>query len=146
MYDVEKLVGIACDCLDNENNYRKYNISLRKKLGLLPTSNLWIPSLNGNDAYRLGELAERSSQGFGTLSCVCEMLDVDQHLLNAAVKSMQRKERHNGRWDNPNYTCWMSQTAKKHLARFLRVPAVRKQDEVHPWFSSTGRKKTWCED
>ena len=50
---------------------------------------------------------------------ICAMLDINQELLVAAVKSMQRKERHNGRWDNPNYTCWMNEDDKKRLARFL---------------------------
>lgn len=56
---------------------------------------------------------------------------------------MQRKERHNGRWDNPNYTCWMNEDDKKRLARFLSNE--RGESGVYPWFSSTGRKKPWCE-
>lgn len=63
--------------------------------------------------------------------------------LCSAVKSMQRKERHNGRWDNPNYTCWMNEDDKKRLARFLSNE--RGESGVYPWFSSTGRKKPWCE-
>lgn len=71
------------------------------------------------------------------------MLNINQELLVAAVKSMQRKERHNGRWDNPNYTCWMNEDDKKRLARFLSNE--RGESGVYPWFSSTGRKKPWCE-
>ena len=74
---------------------------------------------------------------------ICAMLDINQELLVAAVKSMQRKERHNGRWDNPNYTCWMNEDDKKRLARFLSNE--RGESGVYPWFSSTGRKKPWCE-
>ena len=77
------------------------------------------------------------------LSDICAMLDINQELLVAAVKSMQRKERHNGRWDNPNYTCWMNEDDKKRLARFLSNE--RGESGVYPWFSSTGRKKPWCE-
>lgn len=60
-----------------------------------------------------------------------------------AVFTVQRKERHNGRWDNPNYTCWMNEDDKKRLARFLSNE--RGESGVYPWFSSTGRKKPWCE-
>ena len=55
MYDVEKLVSIVCDYLDAEADYMKYSLDARKDLGLAPDSALWIPSLNGSKAYRLGE-------------------------------------------------------------------------------------------
>lgn len=60
MYDVEKLVSIVCDYLDAEADYMKYSLDARKELGLAPDSTLWIPSLNGSKAYRLGELSEKS--------------------------------------------------------------------------------------
>ena len=60
MYDVEKLVSIVCDYLDAEADYMKYSLDARKELGLAPDSTLWIPSLNGSKAYRLGELFEKS--------------------------------------------------------------------------------------
>lgn len=99
--------------------------------------------LNGSKAYRLGELFEKSGATGSILADICAMLDINQELLVAAVKSMQRKERHNGRWDNPNYTCWMNEDDKKRLARFLSNE--RGESGVYPWFSSTGRKKPWCE-
>lgn len=119
MYDVEKLVSIVCDYLDAEADYMKYSLDTRKELGLAPNSTLWIPFLNGSKAYRLGELFEKSGATGSILADICAMLDINQELLVAAVKSMQRKERHNGRWDNPNYTCWMNEDDKKRLARFL---------------------------
>lgn len=60
MYDVEKLVSIVCDYLDAEADYMKYSLDARKELGLASDSTLWIPSLNGSKAYRLGELSEKS--------------------------------------------------------------------------------------
>ena len=121
MYDVEKLVSIVCDYLDAEADYMKYSLDARKELGLAPDSTLWIPSLNGSKAYRLGELSEKSGATGSILADICAMLDINQELLVAAVKSMQRKERHNGRWDNPNYTCWMNEDDKKRLARRLSL-------------------------
>lgn len=140
---VEKLVSVVCDYLDAEADYKKYSLDVRKELGLAPDSPLWIPSLNGSKAYRLGELSEKSGATGSILADICAMLDINQELLVAAVKSMQRKERHNGRWDNPNYTCWMNEDDKKRLARFLSNE--RGESGVYPWFSSTGRKKPWCE-
>ena len=134
MYDVEKLVSIVCDYLDAEADYMKYSLDARKELGLAPDSTLWIPSLNGS---------KKSGATGSILADICAMLNINQELLVAAVKSMQRKERHNGRWDNPNYTCWMNEDDKKRLARFLSNE--RGESGVYPWFSSTGRKKPWCE-
>lgn len=139
MYDVEKLVSVVCDYLDAEADYKKYSLDVRKELGLAPDSTLWIPSLNGSKAYRLGELSEKSGATGSILADICAMLDINQELLVAAVKSMQRKERHNGRWDNPNYTCWMNEDDKKRLARFLSNE--KGEFGVHPWFSSTGMKQ-----
>ena len=94
MYDVEKLVSIVCDYLNAEADYMKYSLDARKELGLAPNSTLWIPSLNGSKAYRLGELSEKSGATGSILADICAMLDINQELLVAAVKSMQRKERH----------------------------------------------------
>lgn len=141
MYDVEKLVSLVCDLLEAEKDDRQYNLKVRKNKGYLPDTELWIPSLDGSEAYRLGELAERSWQIGQNLAVVCDMLDVDEYRLIAAVKSMQRKERHNGRWDNPNLTCWMGHEDKDRLCRFLSKE--RGEFDCHPWYSSTGRKKAW---
>ena len=91
MYDIEKLVGIVCDLLEAEADCRKYNLEIRKKKGYMPNTELWIPSLGGSEAYRLGELSERYDRSAWMLTDICEMLDIDQYLLVAAVKSMQRR-------------------------------------------------------
>jgi len=143
MYDVEKLVSIVCELFDAEADDKKYNLKVRKDKGYAPDACLWVSTLGGSEAYRLGELSGRSEQIGWNLATVCAMLDVDEERLIAAVKSMQRKERHNGRWDNPNLTCWMGQDDKKRLCRFLSNE--RGESDYHPWYSSTGRKKAWCE-
>jgi len=119
MYDVEKLVSIVCELLDAGTEVKKYNVGLRKMKGLSPDVCLWIPSLDGSEAYRLGELSERYTRSSFILSDICDMLDIDSERLVAVVKSMQRWERHNGRWDHDNLTCWMNASDKKRLARFL---------------------------
>lgn len=138
MYDVEKLVSLVCEYFEAEKDNKKYNLEVRESKGYLPDTCLWIPSLGGSEAYRLGELAERSRQLSWSLATVCDMLDIDQALLIATVKSMLRKERHNGRWDNPNLTCWIGHEDKERLRRFLST------DWMSSWYSSTGRKKAWC--
>ena len=140
MFDIEKLVGIVCEVLEAETEARKYNLEIRKEKGCAPDATLWVPSLGGSEAYRLGELSERCSRGWGMLADICEMLDIDQSLLIAAVKSMQRKERHNGRWDNPNYTCWMGWKDKEKLGKFLQ-----NGDEWKCHYKSTGRRMAWCD-
>ena len=143
MYDVEKLVSIVAEYLEAVEENKKFNLELRKQKGWMPDTCIWIPSLDGSNACRLGELYGREQQRSFVLADICAMLDIDQDRLIAAVKSMQRKERHNGRWDNPDLTCWMGQDDKKRLCRFLSNE--RGESDYHPWYSSTGRKKAWCE-
>ena len=142
MYDIEKLVGIVCDLLEAEEEVRRYNLEIRKAKGYMPDTMLWIPSLGGSEAYRLGELSGRSARSSRILADICAMLDIDQTLLIAAVKSMQRKERHNGRWDNKNYTCWMNRGDKERLAKFLQIGDVWMKQH----YKSTCRKMPWCEE
>lgn len=142
MYDVEKLASLVCEYFEAEEANKKYNLEVRESKGYLPDTCLWIPSLGGSEAYRLGELAERSRQLSWNLATVCDMLDINQTLLIAAVKSMLRKERHNGRWDNPNYTCWMNYEDKARLANFLAND--KGEHGYHTWYTSTGRTKAWC--
>jgi len=120
MYDIEKLVTLVCEWLEAETDDKQYNLEFRRKKGYAPDANLWIPSLDGSTAYRMGELSERAARSSRILADICMMLDIDQDRLIAAVKSMQRKERHNGRWDNPCLTQNMGDKDKEHLARFLR--------------------------
>lgn len=100
---------------------------------------------NKTEARARGRLYIRQWQlPNGKIEYIRELAEGEEAVkLVAAVKSMQRKERHNGRWDNPNYTCWMNEDDKKRLARFLSNE--RGESGVYPWFSSTGRKKPWCE-
>ena len=94
MYDIEKLVSIVVEYLEAVEEKKKYNMALRKQKGL--DTCIWIPSLDGSSAYRLGELYGREQQRSFVLADICAMLDINQDRLVAAVKSMQRKEKHNG--------------------------------------------------
>lgn len=140
MYDVEKLISIVSDFLEAETEDKKFNLEIRKKMGLQPDSSLWGPSLNGSDSYRLGELSERSSRSGWILSDICIMLDIDQDRLISTVKSMQRWERR--RWHLNEDVCLigsMQQKDKEHLMQYLK-----KSDEWTGHFKSTGRKLPWC--
>lgn len=140
MYDVEKLVSIVVEYLEAVEENKKYNMALRKQKGCMPDTCIWIPSLDGSSAYRLGELYGREQQRSFVLADICAMLDINQDRLVAAVKSMQRKEKHNGRWDNPNLTCWMGWEDKERLRRFIQNGDLY----ASTCFQSTGRKKPWC--
>lgn len=140
MYDVEKLVSIVVEYLEAIEENKKYNMEVRKKKGYTPETCLWIPSLDGSTAYRLGELYAREQRLSFVLADICAMLDINQERLIAAVKSMQRKERHNGRWDNPNLTCWMERVDKEHLLHYIQ----NGDEYLSTHFKSTGRKMCWC--
>lgn len=143
MYDVEKLVSIVCEFFMAKEYDNEYNLKVRKDKGYAPDACLWVPTLRSSEAYRLGELSGRSEQIGWDLAAVCAMLDIDEDRLIAAVKSMLRKERRNGHWDNPNLTCCMGREDKERLCRF--ISNKRGEFDYHPWYSSTGRKKAWCE-
>jgi len=121
MFDIEKLVSIVADVLEAEMEYQKYIRKLKEKKRISPDSCVWIPSLNGSESYDLGVLFERSERSGWILSDICAMLGIDQKLLIAVVKSMQRKERHNGRWDNPCLTYSMRRNDKERLYKFLKA-------------------------
>jgi len=122
MTDVEKLVSMVCEVLESEEADKAFTLQVLKEKGLSAAESIWIPSLDGSTAYRLGELSERRNEGWRRLSDVCDMLDVDLSCLVAAVKSMQRWERHNGRWDREVVlTCWMNDSDKKRLLRFVKA-------------------------
>lgn len=137
MFDVEKLVSIVCEVLESEEAVKKNNRKIRQDRGLPVSSTIWISSLDGSTAYRLGELSGRNSQSYGTLASICDMLDIDYSSLLAAVKSMQRWERHGGRYDRKCLTCWMSNENKERLARFIQNGICT------DYYQSTGRKKAW---
>lgn len=144
MYDVDKLVSIVFDFFEAEEANKQYGLEVRKSKGYRRDAALWIPLLNGSEAFRLGELAERSRQTGWNLSTVCEMLDVDQERLISAVKSMQRWERSRWRWD-----CTVCLTGRAmepaDEVRFMRfISNKREENDYHPWYKSTGRKKAWC--
>ena len=75
MYDVEKLVSLVCELFDAEAEGKKYNLEVRKNKGYSPDACLWVSTLGGSEAYRLGELDERSrSAGVWLLSVICWIL------------------------------------------------------------------------
>lgn len=121
MFDVEKLVGIVYDLLEAEAESKEYNLKIRKEKGYEPDDCLWIPSLNGSEAYRLGELSERRDRSHWILADVCTMLDVDKELLIAAVKSIQRWQKHGGKYDRciGGYSLISAEDGER-LARFIK--------------------------
>lgn len=93
MYDVEKLVSLVCELFDAEAEGKKYNLEVRKNKGYSPDAYLWVSTLGGSEAYRLGELAERSRQIGWSLATVCDMLDINQDGKAAEAPGRIRYER-----------------------------------------------------
>lgn len=143
MYDVNKLVGIVCECLDAERDYRKNHIAVRKKKGLSPSEFIWIPSLDGATAYRMGELYERVSRLSSSLADICDLLNINQERLIAMTKSIQRWEKHGGRYDRClNLYVFCDEADSLRIARFIGNP----KDEWYGHYRSTGRKMAWVEE
>ena len=66
MYDVEKLVSIVAEYLEAVEENKKFNLELRKQKGWMPDTCIWIPSLDGSNAYRLGGIVRT---GAATVFC-----------------------------------------------------------------------------
>ncbi len=122
MLDVEKLISIVTDVLEAKMEYEKFYRELRKEKRIPSGMCLWIPSLNGSEGYRLGELYERYYRSSLVLFDVCDVVGIDYKRLIAAAKSMQRKERCNWRW-NASFsclTCFVNQDDKERMCKFLQ--------------------------
>ncbi len=119
-FDAEKLISMVYELLESVADHKKYRLEVRAEMRLKPDASLWIPALDGATAYRLGEKSESEAVRWRMMQDMCDMLDIDMERLIAAVKSMRRKECHNGRWDNPDLTYRMCKDDKDRLIRFLR--------------------------
>ena len=138
MYDINVLMSAVDEAHEAEKDYREYARKVCKENDLAPDSTIWIPSLDGSTAYRLGELCERSTQKGYEIADICRILDIDQDLLIAVTKSIRR-------WE------------KNHAWRQDRVIEIRKDNwegiclqkylfnqNDGQFFKSTGRRKAWC--
>ena len=68
---IDMLINVVSDALDANRDYLAFCRELRTKRGLLPKESIWIPSLSGNDAHRLGELCERESAKWSGVAQIC---------------------------------------------------------------------------
>lgn len=141
MSKIMELIRIVSDALDTETSQREYNWEIRKKRGLPRDVVMDVQCLNGYEAYRIGELSERCRMSWSMLSDICMLMDIDQNTLLAAVKSMRRWERHNGRWGREIYpTSCLSWEVMERMMKF-----ITKNTQDSDCYESTGRRKAWCE-
>ena len=119
-FDAEKLISMVYELLESVADHKKYGLEVRAEMGLKPDASLWIPALDGATAYWLGEKSGSEAVRWRMMQDMCDMLGIDMERLIAAVKSMQRKECHGGKWDNPCLTYRMYKDDKDRLIRFLR--------------------------
>lgn len=118
MYDLNKLIAMTCDILDNEKHLKEYTKHLCNEF---VQKEIWIPGLRSSTAYRLGELVERSSEGYRRLYDVCDILNIDEESLISLVKSMRRWERRHKEYDLV-FRNWNDQ--KDRIHEFLRSKKV----------------------
>lgn len=121
MFDIQKLIAIVTDALDDNAEMIRHNIQIRANMGLPKDALLWVPTMKGDVAYRTGELTERSSQNWRKICDICHFEDVDPERLISAVKSMQRWEKHNGRWDRKAWpTSILTLSDERRLVKYLK--------------------------
>lgn len=135
---IDMLINVVSDALDANQEYLAFCRKLRKKHGLLSKESIWIPSLSGSDAYRLGELCKGESAGWSNVGQICHLMGLDSDLLITTVKSIKRWEAHNGLYDRS--LCLQIKGVKDRVLRFLS-----NENCEGKYFQSTGRLKPWCE-
>lgn len=96
---MSNLISIVADTLSSNEDYLAYCREIRENRGLTHDASIWIPNLDGSTAHRLGAKGEKTDQMYYSLANICSLMHFDQNALIACVKSMQRWEKHNGRWD-----------------------------------------------
>ena len=123
--------------MEATQEYRAFCRKLHTKHKIPLESTIWIPSLPGNDAYRLGELYERESARWASVTQICQLVGLDQDLLIATVKSIKRWEAHGGLYDRS--LCLQITAVRERVPRSLRDKNCEDK-----YFQSTGRLKYWC--
>lgn len=134
MYDINRLLVIVSDALNTELDMKEYCRKVRAEKDLSPDDTLWIPSLDGNTAHRLGELCERDTQKWTEVADICAILNINQNLLVAAVKAIRRWEVKYGQ---------VVHVSKDNACGARLMQFLRDKDDGQ-FYESTGRRKAWC--
>lgn len=137
IYDISRLMSVVDEACEAEKDYQEYCRKTRTDKGLSPKSSIWIPSLDGSTAHRLGELCERSAQKWTEIADICCILDINQDLLSAVTKSIRRWEKNHGKYDQ------LIQIRKDNYAGICLQQYLRNQNDGQ-FYKSTGRRKAWC--
>ena len=134
---IDILINVVSDAMEATQEYRAFCRKLHTKHKMPLESTIWIPSLPGNDAYRLGELYERESARWASVTQICQLVGLDQDLLIATVKSIKRWEAHGGLYDRS--LCLQITAVRERVPRSLSDKNCEDK-----YFQSTGRLKSWC--
>lgn len=137
--NTEILINMVTEYFEVEAENKKYNIQVRKEKGLDKDATLWIPTLDGSTAYRLGELAERCQIMWSALNRLCEIVDFDYSRLVSTVKSIRRWEEHGGKYDRIVH-CTDSRGFIDYISK---VDGLVEYENAY--YTSTGRKKKYVE-
>lgn len=135
---IDILINVVSDAMEATQEYLAFCRDLRAKHKMSLGSTIWIPSLPGSEAHRLGELCERESARWASVTQICQLMELDQDFLIATVKSIKQWEAHNGLYDRN--VCLQIRTVREQVLRSLSEKNKEKQ-----YYESTGRLKPWCE-
>lgn len=139
VYDINRLMGVVDEVLEAEKEYQKYCREIVADKGLPPKTSIWVPTLDGNKAHRLGELCERSTQKWTEIAEICSILDIDQKLLIAVTKSIRRLERNHWKYER-------LLSIEKDNYDGIRMMQYLQNRNDGQFYKSTGRRKAWCEE
>lgn len=92
---IDALFSSAVDYLEAAYAYEKYVRDLRNKRNISDYLEIWIPSLDGSDSYRLGEITQDELNARYFMYTLCDIADIDPDDLLPVVKSMFRHEIYN---------------------------------------------------
>ena len=135
--NVDVLISMVNDMNEAERDYNECCRKIRLKYKIPAGSTIWIPSLSGSDAHLLGAACERAEERANSVAKVCHILSIDQDLLIATIKSLNRWENHKGFYDRHVYL-----EIRSVRERMLR--ALSEKNKEKQCYTSTGRLKSWC--
>ena len=87
---IDILINVVSDAMEATQEYLAFCRDLRAKHKMSLGSTIWIPSLPGSEAHRLGELCERESARWASVTQICQLMELDQDFLIATVKSIKQ--------------------------------------------------------
>lgn len=138
MNDFMYLVTMTYEALEAANEEQRFCQELRVKYKIPSGELVPVASLQSGDAFRLGEMAGRTTERWERVKRIAVLQNVSIYSLISTVKSMSR-------WNlrHDLYGKVVKVRTEGDVARMRRFMNLQKNEE-NRYYKSTRRVKAWC--